>query len=304
MRIFFLSLMFCLSSPVFSQSELSVLTFNVYAKPDPFNFMNTEERMNRICEQLKQGSWDVVLLQEVWTTHYRRMFRNCGFDYFMDIENSDDNSPEASLGSGLLILSKYPMINMKRLILSRPEFSWGSLIHGEVLVHKSLYISELVLSNKKILWIANTHLTANYCETTDYSKCDSYEDIRLNQLKEIAIFIKKYTKTQDVILAGDFNSGPQPFRADKGWRSFSKEFAGYSQSNTNSSITCTSCASNSFKKTDGGMIDHIFVSEKLLTKDSKRAMELSFFSKSQDKHMNLSDHYGWQSIIQWQEIRP
>lgn len=302
MRIFLLILF--ASFPIWAQSELKVLTYNVYAKPDPTNARYTEERMEQICDQLKRGSWDIVYLQEVWTTHYRRSFRKCGFDHIMDIDKTGDNSPEGSLGSGLMILSKHPLKNMKRLVLSRPTFNWRAVTHGEVLVWKSVYLAQVDIKNENSLWVSNTHLTANYCETSDYSDCDSYESVRATQLREAATFIKDHTGFQEVVFGGDLNSGPRPPRADLGWMTLPETLTGFHQANYNPLSTCTSCGSNYFKKKDGGKLDHLFVSSNLLAADGRVVLDQKFATKNESKLINFSDHYGWETTVKWPGMKP
>ena len=280
-----------------AHTSIDVLTFNVYAKPDPTNIRYTNERMEQICEVLKSGPWDVVMLQEVWTSGNRKRFRNCGYAHVMDLNRTGENDTEGNLGSGLMILSRFPLQQSHRLILSRPSFNWASVTHGEILVGKSVYLTQAELPNGKNVWFANTHLVANYCKSVVYSDCDSYDVERLKQMTEAAQFVNSRTSGKSLVFAGDFNSGPHPFRNDSSWRNWEDLFPGLRQAPYDTANTCTSCGSNFFKATDSGKIDHIFASSDLIPSNGKVVLDSVFTSRDDGEKLNLSDHYAWETRI-------
>ena len=52
----FLCLMF--SMQLLASDSIQVLTFNVFAKPDPGQKKSTSQRMKKICEDIKKSNFD------------------------------------------------------------------------------------------------------------------------------------------------------------------------------------------------------------------------------------------------------
>ena len=297
MKLFLILTVFFHAQLSWAQSALNVLTFNVYAKPDPINSRYTNERMERICETFKRGNWDVVLLQEVWTKGYRQQFRQCGFPHVMDLNRTGELGAEGHLGSGLMILSKYPLSEQKRLILSKPSFNFTSVSHGESLVDKSVYLAQTVLPSGEKIWLANTHLTANYCSDSIFTDCDSYDLERYQQASEAARFVKSQVGENAIVFGGDFNSGPHPFRNDSLWKKWGELFPNLVQAQYDTQSICTSCGTNFFKSTESGKIDHLFASKNLFFESGKVVLGEKFKSPRSGLELNLSDHYGWESRV-------
>lgn len=277
-------------------TTLKVLTFNVYAKPDPFNSSYTRERMHTLCERLKTREWDVVMLQEVWTRGNRQRLASCGYPYVMDLRRTGSSKRERSLGSGLLILSKYPLAKKERLVLPRPWGRLADILHGEAIAWKSLYLAQAILPSGERVWLATTHLVANYCKSADFRGCDSYQVVRYNQLQRALDHLARRTGGARVIFGGDFNSGPHPARDDLSWKHLTSKFLGLRQAAYDPARTCTSCSTNSFKGRDSGKIDHIFVSGDLEPHSGRVLLNERFKSKKQ-RWINVSDHYAWETSV-------
>ena len=194
--------------------EFKIVTFNVYMKPEIGNESFPTQRMNAICHVLKNKShkhnndWDVVLLQEVWTVGARKILKDCGYQYSVDIGEGHWNVSEAgkhqgedyrpmpgshgqelSLDSGLLILSRFPVLKALRYQFNNGGHLTSVFKDGERLVNKSVYLAQLQLNNGEKIWIANTHLIANYCGNAKGGECESYEDVRSKQLLEMKILL-------------------------------------------------------------------------------------------------------------------
>ncbi len=286
-----------LSGSVMAQESLRVLTYNVYAKPDIFQVRKTTERMELVCERLKSGNWDVVFIQEVWTQKYRRMLSDCGFDYVMDLRKTGSTKKEKSLGSGLMILSKYPLEDQKRFLLTRPAGIAARIFHGEGFVRKSAYLANLVLPSGKKISLVNTHLVANYCTTGDWSNCQSYQNVRATQLAQVSDVVLNETQSGSVIFGGDLNMGPLPASRDVAWTEFDMYFPGYVQA-PYTDADCTSCSDNRFKDHDNGKIDHLFVSPDLRATSGAVVLKELSVSRADGREMNLSDHYGWETVVE------
>lgn len=286
-----------LSGSVMAQESLRVLTYNVYAKPDVFQKRKTVERMELVCERFKSGNWDVVFIQEAWTKKYRRMLSQCGFDYVMDLRKTGSDKTEKNLGSGLMILSKYPLADHQRFLLTRPAGIAARIFHGEGFVRKSVYLASLMLPSGKKIWLVNTHLIANYCTTADWSNCQSYQNVRATQLAEVSDVVLNETQNGSVIFGGDLNMGPLPASRDVAWTEFDMYFPGFVQA-PYTDADCTSCSDNRFKDHDNGKIDHLFVSPDLRASAGAVVLKELTVSRADGREMNLSDHYGWETVVE------
>lgn len=269
-------------------TTVRVLSYNVYAKPDFTESRFTQDRMDALCDRLRTGPWDVVMLQEVWTKNHRTRLSRCGYPYVM-------NAGEGNLGSGLLILSKFPLTNQRRKVLVRPSGLKAMFKHGEGLVRKSVYLAEARLPDDRRIWLATTHLVANYCDTSNFTTCSSYQNVRRSQLKQASEFLLKTTKGQPLIFGGDFNFGPNPVSNDYSWREFGTRFPKFKQAPFDPAVS-TSCSSNTFKDHNNGKIDHIYVSEHLTARDGALVFN-DIVTTRQGHKTHLSDHYGWETTV-------
>lgn len=276
-------------------TTVRVLTYNVYAKPDFSEGRFTQERMDVLCDRLKAGPWDIVLLQELWTKNHRTRLSRCGYPYIMNLRATGSKDREGNLGSGLMILSKFPLENQQRKVLVRPSGLKAIFKHGEGLVRKSVYLAKARLPDGRGLWVANTHLVANYCSTSDFSDCASYQNVRLSQLKQASKFLLEKTKGEPLVFGGDFNFGPNPVSDDLSWREFATRFPDFKQAPFDPAVN-TSCASNTFKDHSNGKIDHIYVSKQLTARDGALTLHDTITTRGGEQ-THLSDHYGWETTI-------
>jgi hypothetical protein len=74
-------------------------------------------------------------------------------------------------------------------------------------------------------------------------------------------------------------------------------FPGYVQAHY-TDADCTSCSSNSFKDHDNGKIDHLFVSPDLRATSGGVVLKELSLSRADGREMNLSDHYGWETVVE------
>ncbi|MBY0517879.1 MAG: endonuclease/exonuclease/phosphatase family protein [Bacteriovoracaceae bacterium] len=294
----FILLLLSFSSLSFAQTRLKMLTYNVYAKPDFFNARLTEERMNNLCEKLKVSDWDVVFLQEVWTANHRERLSHCGFEYVMDLRKTGSVKKEKNLGSGLLILSRYPLEQQRRFRMVKPSGFQAVFKHGEAIVRKSIYLAKLNLGNNKSVWLANTHLVANYCDTLIRVDCVTYENVRALQLAKLSDVVLNETENGDVIFGGDLNMGPNPVARDVAWDQWQSYFPGFAQASYDENSTSTSSDRNSWNEYNVGKIDHLFVSYGLEAISGQVVLTEKFISEVSGLETNVSDHYGWEMVVE------
>jgi len=308
-----------------SASEFKVVTLNVYRKPELGGFYGSE-RMQKICEVLKDkdhphnGAWDIVLIQEAWTVGSRKALKNCGYSHIVDIGSTRWNvgtgmrhrrggirprprpgrhGRELNFESGLLILSKFPIKKSLRYEFKNEGRLLRVFSDGESLAAKSVYLVHVDLPDGKKVWVANTHLVANYCDNSDDDDCESYEKVRLAQMIEMKKVFNEWVGDDPVIFGGDINAGEHPNAIDLSWVMLPNIFPGFRQAPHDELNVSTSSPLNFFKSghKEGGKLDHIFASPHFEITDGKLAFEETFES-SDGKQINYSDHFGWESVLQ------
>lgn len=303
MRLFILIFALLAAVGLSHAGELKVLTYNIYRKPEPFGLGGThaKKRVRHLCVELKKADYDVVMLQEVWLAKDRKFLASCGYPYVMDISGVDyyrsgsagTNAREQNLESGLMILSRLPFTKQYKVPFEERGNWWTLFSDGETVVRKAVYIAQVTVNASKKIWLFNTHLAANYCDYYPWQDCESYEDVREDQLKMISRLISKTNGS--VIFGGDLNMGQKLSSRDRIWGQWQEYFPGYSQAPHDPTRSSTSSATNMFKQTDNGKIDHLFGSDDLDKTNGNvvydQLMNIDGLS------LHLSDHYGWETTF-------
>ncbi|XP_039964966.1 putative neutral sphingomyelinase [Bactrocera neohumeralis] len=178
--------------------NLSILTLNVWGIPFPFISKDREVRIAAIGLELSSGKYDIVSLQEVWSRKDCETLKNATQSvlpyahYFYS----------GVIGSGLLVLSKYP-------ILSSFFHPWSvngyfhRIQHADWFGGKGVGLCR-ILVDKHVVHLYNTHLHAEYNNNND-----DYKTHRVIQAFDTAQFIRA-TRGDSVlqVLAGDLNAQP------------------------------------------------------------------------------------------------
>lgn len=292
------------------KSNMKIATFNIFRLPEIFGTTRGQERVKKICEILKDeshpehGSWDILLLQEVWVKKARKRLKRCGYEYSMDVNNKLSGR-EGGLDSGLVILSKYPIIEKHRLVFNTQGPLHRALIDGEALVDKSVYLAKIVHPSGESIWVANTHLIANYLEAdkgTDEKRKRDYRKEREEQFIQMSHWLKSKTKDEPLILGGDLNMGDHPRLRDNVWNNFQNYFQNFKQAEHDRAEVSTTSPENYFRtaRNEEGKVDHLFASEHFEIHSGAVVFNQKFESK-RGKIINYSDHYAWESIV---SLRP
>lgn len=296
---------------VVSASEFKVVTLNVYRKPEIGVDFFATERMNKICEVLKDkehpnnADWDVVLIQEAWTVGSRKILKDCGYPHVLDIGSGlwragwgVRHRRELNLESGLLILSRFPIKKSLRYEFKNEGRLFRVFSDGEKVTAKSLYLAQFELPEGKKIWIANTHLVANYCDNAEDTDCESCEFVRTAQMREMRKVFDEWVGDDPLIFGGDLNAGEHPNAKDLSWVTLPELFLGFEQAPHDELLVSISSPTNFFKQghKEGGKLDHIFASPHFEISDRKLAFDQKFISK-EGENLNYSDHYGWESTL-------
>lgn len=176
-------------------ADLKVITFNVQ------NLWvvgrNRAERMRAIGDLLTQLDPDIVGFQEVFAEKERDILiralegsRLRHHEYF----------PSATVGSGLLIMSAWPI---KETLFHRYSVSneWFRLWEGDWWAGKGVALARIEHPSG-IIDFYNTHAQAGYGRTAN-------KVVRMQQMREAALFVNETrTRSAPAFFVGDFNCRP------------------------------------------------------------------------------------------------
>jgi endonuclease/exonuclease/phosphatase family metal-dependent hydrolase len=177
-----------LSLEVYSH-DLSVLTWNTFLLPHPFNNTKQEERADLFSKKLKNLNRDIVFFQEAFIDSKRELItKELALIYPYAAVPKKGDGLFKFLGSGLFILSKYPMKVLDQVVF---EDCSGT----DCFASKSAIIVELTLPNGEQIQMVDTHLQG----------WDNI-DIRKKQLLQIKAMMKLNAKFGIAqVLVGDLN---------------------------------------------------------------------------------------------------
>jgi len=205
------------------EQSISFLSYNLYCLPwlasafSPSSCPLSSERSTAFLEHIP--SYDVIALQEVWDPRYRSLERFARLNNLHVVGSSAPSSfSYLSLrifGGGLMILSKYPIVDTQEIV-----FDKGS--HSDRFVTKGVLYAKIQVGSSYV-HVFNTHLQASYGHEFDFVN-NPYATIRQKQLKKLAEFVERVASNDQypVMLVGDFNVNARTAPDDG---SDSKEYA-------------------------------------------------------------------------------
>ncbi len=172
-------------------ATIKVLSFNVAGIPVVHE--KWASRRAEIARRLKGSPYDIVGLQELWPDKdAMSLFRDSGYPYYARYPSLG--------GTGLMILSRYPIIDIRERPFSCfPPAAW-TVYQGETLSTKGVIMARVRTPSGE-LDVYNTHLVADY-PTHDYSA------VRTAQVFELAETVAGLSGDRPHIILGDLNTGP------------------------------------------------------------------------------------------------
>jgi endonuclease/exonuclease/phosphatase family metal-dependent hydrolase len=188
--LFLLFILLSISVSINAQAkDLSVLTWNTFLVPHPFNSTRQEERADLVAQKLRTLNRDIIFFQEAFIEEKRDLIvKELAplYPYFAVPKKGDGFFK--FVGSGLFIVSKYPMKILDQVVF---EDCSGT----DCFASKSAIIVELTLSNDEKIQMVDTHLQG----------WDNVE-IRKKQLLQIKTLMKANAKPGIAqVLVGDLN---------------------------------------------------------------------------------------------------
>jgi len=215
-----------------ADGALTVMTYNVEGLPWPIR-LGREAAFRRIGDRLstlrRQGSQPhIVLLQEAFTEDAQAIGRQAGYRFVVDGPGPDLHSAAAPtaadsaflqkasffagersgklLGSGLQILSDYPVRSVRRMAF--PDFACAGF---DCLANKGVVLAMIdVPGSSSPVAVVDVHLNSRRASHVDDDR--SLYAFR-RQVDALEAFLAANLRPDTpLILAGDFNVGPRPSR--------------------------------------------------------------------------------------------
>ena len=172
---------------------LRVLTLNVAGIPVVHPRLG--RRVAAIGRALADGGYDLVALQEVWRDgDSEALARASGLSYAARYGRS------LALGSGLTILSRWPIVRTEERVFSALRPSLMNLAQGEPLAHKGFLMARVATPWGE-LDVYDTHAIADY-------RTSLYQGLRLTQIFDLAEGARELSPDRPFLVLGDFNAGP------------------------------------------------------------------------------------------------
>jgi endonuclease/exonuclease/phosphatase family metal-dependent hydrolase len=161
--------------------RLRVATYNIWGLPSPL--LRHGERFTELPASLDALEADIVLIQEAFTGKARALTKLERFPYAAW-------GPRASFGhfsSGLLILSRYPIVDTARIVYPR----CGGF---DCFANKGALFLRVLVPGVGPISVFNTHLNAN-----------QHTEVRDRQIAHLMTFIHAFSQGLPTIVGGDFN---------------------------------------------------------------------------------------------------
>ena len=298
-----------LVSSVFAESErYRFATYNFWNLKDFLVSLSSHnrERATRVCDILrdqKDEGWDALFGQEIWREEDGRdILTDCGYQAI-------DRNLEVETGLVTFVRNDFSILDVRTEKFSVRGLPYIFNPDGEYAVRKGYLAIKVETPVGQTFWLINTHLIAWYGDKKNLRKMPrTYNGHREIQLRELWFFAKSLQKEDPevpIVLAGDFNSGPEPLsKTPESWELIRKLFLElFQQVEYDSSSVETFSAKNDILKPNGdkqvkegeGKIDHIFFTEPL-----KAIPESGHYVFDQKYDLGngvtsyLSDHFGWE----------
>ena len=163
---------------------IKILTYNVGMILPFFNYTKYINKLLNIIDE-----YDIIIFQEILCANTRLyLLSKTKFNY----NHYFSHGPGCLFinnysGTGMFILSKYPIVNVmykKYSINGKPH----KILHSDYMIDKGIGLCNIKVNNN-LINIYITHLHANYSDTYDtLDNIDEYKYHRLAQLFELSQF--------------------------------------------------------------------------------------------------------------------
>ncbi len=251
-------------------------------------------RIQAITYILRQHAHDVILLQEAGLPAQRQLIEHLKNEF----PYHATHHARKLFSSNLLILSKLPLENVQFIPFTKQTHfeSWG--------IQKGMLCASIHWNNTDYHLI-NTHLVSGGTEQRDTSK--SAIKARSHQIYQIKSYVHKNFTTDDhIIIAGDFNMGPQT--SIENYQNIVADFKDCMEHihdheritwNPKNPLARNRVIHDPAKQVDGFYIHHNHYDNLKNHMEINRMFldEISFEQNNSEVKTMISDHYGVELII-------
>lgn len=265
--------------------DFSVLTFNTWGlRVGKFSIARRiDQRLRAMAAEIRKLNADLISFQEVWTDEAASfLYHNLDYKYYY--YNPGRAAFKGYMGNGLLILSRYPVVEQKTIFFDH-HTDWF-----EYYAHKGALMVQ-VETPAGYVNVYNTHLGSG-------NKPNHIQN-RKRQLSDLLSWIGKTSQKQPSLLTGDlnFNPGSEEYGALVDWmrEAFNDDaFDSYTRlhpaENGFTFYVDRSYKSGALRHGINERIDYIFA---LCAKENRSSLELKASEIVLDNaHFPLSDHCG------------
>jgi endonuclease/exonuclease/phosphatase family metal-dependent hydrolase len=262
------------------QSELKILTWNIYMLPFCSELHQNCHRANSIAGKIAGFDYDIIVFEEAFDHQARKILRNqLKTEYPFMYGPANDSKLSFKTNSGIWILSKIPLHQLEQI-----EFKNRFGIDAFARKGAVLFEGEWQGQPFQLL---GTHLQAN-----------SPDSVRSSQCREIAEKLLKKYATSEIpqILCGDFNIDYEDKTNYAEMLTLLEAENGYLQGELQS--TFDEIDNNLARKENGkkSLIDYVLVrNSKAIRNIERRVFVLRERHKEYDA--DLSDHYGIEAMV-------
>ncbi|DBA04328.1 TPA: hypothetical protein N0F65_002090 [Lagenidium giganteum] len=189
-----------------NEFKLRILSLNAWGIPTA---PKCTERAAEIASAIE--NYEIVVLQEIWHRRERSLIISRAYDigfhyyhYFHPAVGFPLPMGPDSFGTGLLVLSKFPLVNV--------TYHSFSLSGRPYALHEADFVANKGIGLLRVQTPAGqvdlfvTHLLANYNHLGKPGPGDRYLSHRTSQAYELAQFINATSKSNFAVVCGDFNS--------------------------------------------------------------------------------------------------
>ncbi|CEG48479.1 sphingomyelin phosphodiesterase 2 [Plasmopara halstedii] len=291
------------------QVKIRVLSLNAWGLPVA---PQCTERAAEIASAIS-SDFELVVLQEIWHIRERNLIiskvQQSGFHYYHYF-NSAVGFPipmgPDSFGTGLLVLSKYP--------ISSAFFHSFSLSGRPYALHESDFVANKGVGLLRVetpagqIDVYATHLLANYNARGEPGPGDIYQVHRTGQSYELTKFIAATTRNRFMLVCGDFNSSPDCLELRVPKQLLCLRDA-YTDTNDEDGLTFAS-PDNKFSHGDHPMrMDYVMYRIEKQPKGDldwhlvNSGIYKGFFTDARGEKTPLSDHFGVQAEFIYSQPR-
>jgi endonuclease/exonuclease/phosphatase family metal-dependent hydrolase len=174
-------------SPLSQSAGFRALTYNIWGLPWPL--IRDSSRIADIAKTLAGTGADVIAIQEAFDSSTSVLEGIPEYPYFT--RGDGPSFPTKLVGSGLLILSRWPIV---RSATTRYTYCRGTDCNAA----KGVLFARILVEGKGEVDVFDTHMNAD----------DQNADIRKEQLKQYVEFARNYIGPRTALFLGDFNFAP------------------------------------------------------------------------------------------------